>query len=182
MKTVSRREEQILIAIWNLKEAAYLLVIKDHLSTIMNAEWTVGAIHKPLMKLEKEGFTLNIKADHMPAFNHDREVLIQVLINLVENSIKFGRSQPEKRITISAQVKDGWASLGVSDTGPGIPRKALKKVFDDFYRVEDKLTRSTGGTGIGLALVKKFMVAMGGRVEAANNTGAGCTITLRMPL
>ena len=56
MKTISRREEQILIAIWNLKEAAYLLAIKDHLSTIMNAEWTVGAIHKPLMKLEKEGF------------------------------------------------------------------------------------------------------------------------------
>lgn len=56
MKTISRREEQILIAIWNLKKAAYLLAIKDHLSTIMNAEWTVGAIHKPLMKLEKEGF------------------------------------------------------------------------------------------------------------------------------
>jgi len=56
MKTISRREEQILIAIWNLKESAYLLGIKDHLSTIMNTKWTVGAIHKPLMKLEKDGF------------------------------------------------------------------------------------------------------------------------------
>lgn len=55
MKTISKREEQILIAIWNLKESAYLLAIKNHLSKIMEDDWSVGAIHKPLMKLEKEG-------------------------------------------------------------------------------------------------------------------------------
>ncbi len=55
MKTISRREEQILIAIWNLKESAYLLAIKNHLSIIMEIHLSVGAIHKPLMKLEKEG-------------------------------------------------------------------------------------------------------------------------------
>ncbi len=54
MKTISKREEQILIAIWNLKEAAYLLAIKNHLSKIMETDWSVGAIHMPLMKLEKE--------------------------------------------------------------------------------------------------------------------------------
>ena len=55
MKTISKREEQILIAIWNLEESAYLLAIKNHLSKIMETQWSVGAIHKPLMKLEKEG-------------------------------------------------------------------------------------------------------------------------------
>ncbi len=55
MKSISKREEQILIAIWNLKESAYILAIKDHLSKIMETQWSVGAIHKPLMKLEKEG-------------------------------------------------------------------------------------------------------------------------------
>ena len=55
MKTISKREEQILIAIWKLKESAYLLAIKSYLSKIMVADWSVGAIHKPLMKLEKEG-------------------------------------------------------------------------------------------------------------------------------
>ncbi len=55
MKTISKREEQILIAIWNLKESAYLLAIKNYLSKIMKTDWSVGAIHKPLMKLEKEG-------------------------------------------------------------------------------------------------------------------------------
>ena len=56
MKTISRREEQILIAVWHLKETAYLLAIKQHLSEIMHTDWTVGAIHKPLMKLEKQGY------------------------------------------------------------------------------------------------------------------------------
>ena len=56
MKSISKREEQILIAIWNLNESAYLLAIKRHLSKIMEADWSVGAVHKPLMKLEKEGF------------------------------------------------------------------------------------------------------------------------------
>ena len=72
-------------------------------------------------------------------------------------------------------------TVTVADTGPGIPRHALKKIFDDFYRVEDALTRTTGGTGIGLSLVKKSMQTMGGSVTAANNTGPGCTITLRLP-
>jgi signal transduction histidine kinase len=76
---------------------------------------------------------------------------------------------------------DGHVEIAVADTGPGIARGALKKIFDDFYRVEDALTRSTGGTGIGLALVRKFMSAMGGTVSAANNKGPGCTITLRLP-
>lgn len=63
MKTISRREEQILIAIWNLEESAYLLAIKNHLSQIMGVDWTVGAIHKPLMKMEKEGFVESYMGD-----------------------------------------------------------------------------------------------------------------------
>lgn len=133
-------------------------------------------------KLEQEGFGLTIKSGEVPSFAYDREVLIQVLINLIENCVKFGRTAPEKAITIATGTTDRWACISVCDTGPGIPRRALKKVFDDFYRVDNKLTRTTGGTGIGLALVKKFIVAMGGRVQATNNDKAGCTITLMLPL
>ncbi len=70
----------------------------------------------------------------------------------------------------------------MSDTGPGIPRKALKRVFDNFFRVDNELTRTTRGTGIGLALVKNLIAAMGGSVSAANNEGPGCTITISLPL
>jgi signal transduction histidine kinase len=133
-------------------------------------------------KLKQEGFELNIKAANIPAFVFDREVLIQILINLIENSIKFGRTAPRKVISITADRHDQSVRIAVADSGPGIPGQALKKVFDDFYRVDNDLTRTTGGTGIGLALVKKFVSAMGGRVQAANNDGPGCTITLLLPL
>jgi signal transduction histidine kinase len=55
-------------------------------------------------------------------------------------------------------------------------------VFNDFYRVDNSLTRKTSGTGIGLALVKKYSSAMGGKVTAENNKGPGCTVTVSLPL
>ncbi len=132
--------------------------------------------------LAREGFDLTIQSGQLPVFAYDREVLVQVLINLMENSFKFGRHLPEKHITIAADSVDGWVKLSVSDTGPGIPKRSLKQVFDDFYRVDNDLVRTTGGTGLGLALVKKFIMAMGGRVQAENNDSSGCTITLRLPV
>ena len=131
--------------------------------------------------LAREGFDLAIEAGGVPVFAYDRDVLVQVLINLMENSIKFGRQLPQKRIVIAAKAAGGRVTLTVSDTGPGIPRRALKHIFDDFYRVDNDLARTTGGTGIGLALVKKFVLAMGGRVWAQNNAGPGCTIGLSLP-
>lgn len=133
-------------------------------------------------KLKQEGFTLEIQPADLPLVSYDREVLIQTMINLIENSIKFGRLSTTKNILIKAEAGEKHVRIAVSDTGPGIPKFALKKIFDDFYRVDNKLTRSTGGTGIGLALVKKFVTAMGGRVSAANNDGPGCTISLYLPL
>lgn len=132
-------------------------------------------------KLRQEGFTLAIVSPAVPDFPYDREVMVQVLLNLIENSIKFGRQSDDRRITVSLEAMATSVAVRVTDTGPGIPPKALKKIFDDFYRVEDPLTRTTGGTGIGLSLVKKFVTAMGGKVTAANNDGPGCTITIHLP-
>ena len=63
--------------------------------------------------------------------------MVQILINLIENSIKFGRQSATRHITIDVTKHDDHVGVTVADTGPGIPRHALKKVFDDFYRVED---------------------------------------------
>jgi signal transduction histidine kinase len=133
-------------------------------------------------KLKKDGFSLIVQLGDIPPFKYDREVMIQVLINLIENSMKFGRSAPERNIYIRTGLDESHVKIMVSDTGPGIPRRALKKVFNDFYRVENALTRTTRGTGIGLALVKKFVQLMGGTVTAANNSGPGCTFTISLPL
>ncbi|MBW2430205.1 MAG: HAMP domain-containing histidine kinase [Deltaproteobacteria bacterium] len=132
-------------------------------------------------KIKQEGFTLSVDSGPIRPFKYDREVMIQVLINLIENSMKFGKSAPKRQIVIRTRREASGAQIMVSDTGPGIPRHALKKVFDDFYRVENSLTRTTRGTGIGLALVKKFVRLMGGSVTAANNDGPGCTFTISLP-
>ncbi|MDX1709036.1 MAG: HAMP domain-containing sensor histidine kinase, partial [Desulfobacterales bacterium] len=132
-------------------------------------------------KLQQEGYTLTLQMEDIRPFKYDREAMIQVLINLIENSLKFGRAAVRKEITIRTYPDGRWVKIAVSDCGPGIPRPALKKIFDDFYRVDNSLTRTTRGTGIGLALVKKFVRLMGGIVTAANNPQAGCTITISLP-
>ena len=130
-------------------------------------------------KLKLEGFTLRVERQGDETFAYDREAMIQALINCIDNSVKFGRDDPIKEITVSVQRHGDKVEVAIADTGPGIPRHALGKVFDDFYRVENSLTRKTQGTGIGLSLVKKLAEAMGGAVKATNNTpGQGCTITL----
>lgn len=131
-------------------------------------------------KLRQDGFSLEIK--HRPgSCRYDREAMVQVLINLLENSVKFGGETSERRILLSVVPQKDKVAVRVSDTGPGIPRGSLKKVFDDFYRVDNSLTRRTKGTGIGLALVKKLVTDMGGTVSAANNPDRGCTITISLP-
>ena len=132
-------------------------------------------------KLRQEGFSLDVEMGKIRPFRYDQEVMIQVLINLIENSMKFGKTDDQREINIGIHQDDNRVYILVSDTGPGIPRHALKKVFDDFYRVDNSLTRTTRGTGIGLALVKKFVTLMGGTVTAANNDGPGCTITISLP-
>jgi len=134
-------------------------------------------------KLRQEGFTLKIVQEDISPFKYDPEAMIQVLINLIENSIKFCRSALKKEITIRIyqDQEPKCVKIAVSDYGPGIPRHALKKIFDDFYRVDNPLARKTRGTGIGLALVKKFIKLIGGDVKAENNPAGGCTITISLP-
>jgi len=132
-------------------------------------------------KLKQEGFELVIDNQADVPFGYDREVMVQILINLLDNSIKFGREEAEKRILLRVAPEGKYMNISVTDTGPGIDPAALQKVFDDFFREDNSLTRKTTGTGIGLALAKKFVAAMGGHVKAANNRTAGCTITLSLP-
>ena len=131
--------------------------------------------------LRKKGFRLRVVGEEIPSVRYDREIMIQILVNLVENSMKFGKAAENREITLRIGTEGKWTVIGVSDRGPGIPRKSLKKIFEDFYRVESALVRSTRGTGIGLAFVKKVVTAMGGKVSSENNAGGGCTITLFLP-
>jgi signal transduction histidine kinase len=132
-------------------------------------------------KLREEGFVFTVEKGEVRPFKYDREVMVQVLINLIDNSIKFGKEAAEKKILMSVRSESEHTTITVSDTGPGIPPQAIGKVFDDFYRVDNSLTRTARGSGIGLALVKKLITTMGGTVVAVNNDGPGCRIVISFP-
>ncbi len=108
------------------------------------------------------------RADNM-TIDIDDDCFAQIIINLVDNAIKFSRDGEAKRIEISSTVtSDDKVQFAVRDFGPGIPKNQMKKIFQLFYRSESELTRETVGTGIGLAIVHQLSQAMNGKVDVIN--------------
>ena len=123
-------------------------------------------------QVEGAGFVLVTDHDDvaLPVTIHaDVDAFTQIMINLVDNAIKFSRDADDKTIVTGCRRQsDGTTRFWVRDHGPGIARNQMKKVFDLFYRTENELTRETVGTGIGLALVKQLASAMGASVDVRN--------------
>jgi len=110
----------------------------------------------------------------------DPDRMRQVLANLIDNAIKYGR--PEGRVTIAGRALAGdRIELSVRDDGPGIPMEAKERVFERFYRVDKARSREQGGTGLGLAIVKNVMQAHGGEVRVESAPSAGTTFFLTLP-
>ena len=109
--------------------------------------------------------------DSIPKVKADYKQLCHILRNLIDNAIKFNRDGGEVRI--SAQAKNNQVKVCVSDTGIGISKKHLKRIFDRFYQVDGSLTRRYGGTGIGLAIVKSIVEAHGGKITVESEVGKG---------
>jgi two-component system phosphate regulon sensor histidine kinase PhoR len=110
----------------------------------------------------------------------DRNYLEQVLINLLDNSIKYGREGGE--IFISA-IEEGRGEVQISlrDNGTGIPKEDLPRIFERFYRVDRGRSQELGGTGLGLSIVKHLVQAHGGRVWAESQLGEGSTFYFTLP-
>ncbi|GAB4190914.1 MAG: hypothetical protein Tsb002_19140 [Wenzhouxiangellaceae bacterium] len=112
--------------------------------------------------------------------NIDLDALTQIIINLVDNAIKFSAHAERQRVEIYIETQGAdHIALKVRDHGPGIARDQMKKIFQLFYRSENELTRETVGTGIGLALVQQLAVAMHCQVSVSNHrTGALFSLTV----
>lgn len=123
-------------------------------------------------QVERAGFTLNLECpddcrSRMVAV--DQDCFTQIIINLVDNAIKFSAKSPQRAIDLACKTQqDGSPAFRIRDYGPGIPKDQLKKIFRLFYRTESELTRETVGTGIGLALVNQLTAAMNGKVDVMN--------------
>jgi two-component system phosphate regulon sensor histidine kinase PhoR len=112
--------------------------------------------------------------------NGDVNRLDQVLANLVDNAIKYGRAQG--RVTVGGKkLDDGALEIFVRDDGPGIPPESLDRVFERFYRVDKARSRDQGGTGLGLSIVKHIVQAHGGEVRVESEPGKGATFFFTVP-
>lgn len=110
----------------------------------------------------------------------DADRLQQVLTNLVENAIKYGRTGG--RVAIGGTTKTGnMIEMWVRDDGPGIPAESRDRVFERFYRVDRARARDTGGTGLGLSIVKHIVQAHGGEVWLESELGTGTTFHFTLP-
>ena len=123
-------------------------------------------------QVKQAGFDLQCECDEVAAAKRvdvDDDAFAQIMINLVDNAIKFSAKADERLIRIEAHcTDDNRIVFIVRDHGPGIPRDQLRKIFRLFYRSENELTRETVGTGIGLALVHRLVGAMQGEVDVVN--------------
>jgi len=129
------------------------------------------------------GFRLEVEIDQdLPPVRFERDAVIQVVFNLVDNALKYAKGQArDPVITLQCVRQGGTVLLAVRDRGPGVAPRHLPRLFEAFYRGEDELTRSAQGTGIGLALVKGLAERMGASAVARNRDGGGFEVTLTFP-
>ena len=113
------------------------------------------------------------------AIRIDEALLIQLLLNLLDNAIKY--TAPGGRIAVGWNVSSGDAELWVRDNGIGIAAEHLPRVMDRFYRVDDSRSRSAGGVGLGLAISQWIAEAHGGSVTVESTHGEGSTVTAVLP-
>ena len=109
----------------------------------------------------------------------DREQLRQVAVILLENAQRYTM---EGKITVHLKEAEGRVMLSMSDTGIGIPREELPKIFSRFYRVDKNRSRETGGTGLGLSIAKEIVENHHGKIEVESEEGVGSTFTVLLPV
>ncbi|PXF53564.1 MAG: hypothetical protein C4B56_01440 [Candidatus Methanophagaceae archaeon] len=135
------------------------------------------ALEQTRQQIESSGVKITV-ADDFPVVHVDRMRIVEVLVNLITNSIKYMGDQPHPEIFIGYRKDDDEVVFFVRDNGIGIDRSQHEKVFELFY----KLDSNTNGTGAGLAIVKKIIEVHGGRVWIESELGQGCTVCFTLPV
>jgi len=128
---------------------------------------------------EKKGIKTKIKINKRLRVKADKQKIKQVLINLIGNAIKF--THKGGNITIIAETNHNHWRLIVKDSGDGIEKDKLPKLFDKFYQVQSHMTRSAGGSGLGLTIAKQIVDLHKGIIEVESEIGKGSVFTVRLP-
>ena len=119
-------------------------------------------------------------ADNLPTTLVDRAALVDALVNLLSNAVKYSGDEKDIRLDLRSDGRElRWS---VTDNGIGISQREHTRIFQKFYRADDRLSRAVEGSGLGLAIVRHVALGHGGRVEVDSAPGKGSTFTIVLPL
>ncbi|TCP19128.1 signal transduction histidine kinase [Scopulibacillus darangshiensis] len=131
---------------------------------------------KPLIRSHERGINIAAGSDQLVCTT-DRGKLEQLLRILLDNAMKYS----DKEIDLFIDRQDGMATITVADSGIGIPKEDLPRVFERFYRVDKSRQRKTGGSGLGLSIAQSIVTSLGGTIEVESNIGEGTRVTIAFP-
>lgn len=154
---------------------------KLRLQTAYLDELVVEVADRMLVSAQQNGqrLTTNLP-EEVPPVSINRDQIEQVLVNIVGNAVKY--TQQGGEIAISLQVMEQEVAVVVQDTGIGIPKEDLPRIFERFYRVDKARSRQLGGTGLGLSIAQQAVEAHHGRVWIESEVGKGTKVTFTLPI
>ena len=159
-----------------IEAGQFSLALADYsLKTVVETVYTAV---EQLAKEKKLAFTIDVAPD-LPSGQGDERRLMQVLLNLAGNAIKF---TDQGEVAIKASAANGSFRVAVRDTGPGISAADQVKLFQEFQQADNSITRRKGGTGLGLAISKRIIEMHGGRVWVESVAGQGSTFSFMLPV
>lgn len=154
---------------------------KFEMRDVRPAAITGDAVEAVRERYASVGFTLDVVTEpDLPVVLGDRDALVTVIINLLDNAWKY--SQNDKRVSLRTYAADGEIRFEVADHGIGLSRRDVRRIFEKFYQVDRSLSREASGVGLGLSIVKFIVDAHDGRIDVTSKPGAGSTFTVRLPV
>ena len=180
-----------------LEEVVHLGKIVEQLFTLSRldageaqTEWTrfdltelaKSTVEQMNLLAEDRGIAIACESSQPVPVKGNRVRLKQVVVNLLDNAIKYTPEQGTVTLSAQPDAAEGMVRISVADTGIGIPFKDIPRIFERFYRVDKARSRQVGGTGLGLSIVRHIVERMNGRVSATSQLGKGSIFTIALPL
>jgi len=146
----------------------------------VNVNKAIGDVYNLIKNTaDKKNIILSIEGEDVPDLIGDGDRFKQMLINLVDNGVKYCESGD--KVVISRRNEKRYCVISVEDTGNGIPQEYIPRLFERFYRVDKARSRAKGGTGLGLAIVKHIVLSFKGNIAVESKVGVGTKFIIKIP-
>jgi len=160
---------------------SYIENTKETNNEEININETINDVAMLVKNLaDKKRIIVSLKGEILPHIFGNRDKFKQMIINLVDNSIKYSGEDAE--VVISTEYSEGNCIISIKDSGPGIEKEHIDRLFERFYRVDKSRSREQGGTGLGLAIVKHIVLSFNGTIQVDSTLGKGSNFTVKIPV